>query len=587
MEKTQKRAVKWIILLAAISLIIPGAFAKQGHMNLLAVTELANGSMMGGIADLYLEIEPGSGRVFLETFPVTRTDTQISTRFAKTIACDFIEEDCSRYDFFYTIRADSSIIAGPSAGASIAALTASMLMDLEIDEGIAATGTINSGGLVGPVGGLNAKIEAASRAGLKKALMPFGEPIKKEGNATVSPANFSKETGIEIAEVSTLADVIEHFTGKNLRKKYPPLMINKEYSSVMKSLAVGLCERSGRLLEELDRIKSGANITAQLNSALNSTERGKNAFGKGEFYASASYCFGANVELGNMILIKQNSTKDEIMERLGLLKDEIRRFDDEIEKKERKTISSLEAYMAAKERVDEAVQIADRAIEDLNISNQTASSAMRSLAYANERLNSAYSWSKFFGNDGRKFNLNKEVLKESCQNKLSEVEERIQYIEFYLPHAADNVKTELQEAYRDLSSGKYELCLFKASKSKADTDLVLSVFGIEDSNFDSLLSRKLEIAESTLAKETSKGIFPILGYSYFEYSKSLSSTSKMSALLYSEYAQELGNLDIYFREGAGNGKRTEIDKKLLLIFIFGAAVGFLAALLVKRASSKK
>ena len=84
-----------IFLLVILSLFIfPNAFAKQGHMKLLAVKETESG-YEGGIADLFLEIKPGSGRVFLETFPLTRTDTQMSTRFAKAIACDILEKDLS------------------------------------------------------------------------------------------------------------------------------------------------------------------------------------------------------------------------------------------------------------------------------------------------------------------------------------------------------------------------------------------------------------------------------------------------------------------------------------------------------------
>src|SRR3989338_4195875 len=82
--KTMKRLI-FLIFIAI--LLMPVAFAKQGHMKLLAVRETETG-YEGGIADLYLEIKPGSGRVFLETFPLTRTDTQMSTRFAKAIACD-------------------------------------------------------------------------------------------------------------------------------------------------------------------------------------------------------------------------------------------------------------------------------------------------------------------------------------------------------------------------------------------------------------------------------------------------------------------------------------------------------------------
>ena len=92
----------------------------------------------------------------------------MSTRFAKAMACDITNKDCSNYDFFYTITADSSIIAGPSAGAALSVLTVAMLQNWNYNEEYAITGTINSGGLIGPVGGLKEKIEGAKKAGLVK-----------------------------------------------------------------------------------------------------------------------------------------------------------------------------------------------------------------------------------------------------------------------------------------------------------------------------------------------------------------------------------------------------------------------------------
>jgi len=204
-----------IFLIFIAILLMPVAFAKQGHMKLLAVRETETG-YEGGIADLYLEIKPGSGRVFLETFPLTRTDTQMSTRFAKAIACDAIEKECGDVDFFYTITADSAIIAGPSAGASIAILTVAMLDDLRLNEDYAITGTINSGGLIGPVGGLKAKVEAAKKAGLKKVFIPAGEIIARVDNATIDLKNLSKELGIDIIEISTLSEGIKEFTGREI-----------------------------------------------------------------------------------------------------------------------------------------------------------------------------------------------------------------------------------------------------------------------------------------------------------------------------------------------------------------------------------
>ena len=96
------------------------AYKEYGHIGLLTVAESSDNSTPehGGVADLYLVIKKGTGRIFIDSFPLSKLDTQITTRFASEIACDFLDKDCSQYDFFYTIRANSAIVGGPSAGAA-------------------------------------------------------------------------------------------------------------------------------------------------------------------------------------------------------------------------------------------------------------------------------------------------------------------------------------------------------------------------------------------------------------------------------------------------------------------------------------
>jgi len=143
-----------ILLAASLFLVaIPPSGAQSGHIQLLTVAETPNGEV-GGLADLYLDVRPGSGAIFIDSYPLTRIDTQISTRYANEIACDLIQEDCTKYDFFYTIRASSSVVGGPSAGAPIAALTASVLGGLALAKDTIMTGTITSGGVIGPVAGV-------------------------------------------------------------------------------------------------------------------------------------------------------------------------------------------------------------------------------------------------------------------------------------------------------------------------------------------------------------------------------------------------------------------------------------------------
>ncbi len=579
--------MKKIIILMLVSLLflLPNAAAKQGHMRLLAVTETSNGDV-GGIADLYLEIKPGTGRVFLETFPLTKVDTQISTRFAKEIACDFLDADCGKYDFFYTITADSSIIGGPSAGSAIAVLTISLIKDVPLNDEVAITGTINSGGVIGPVGGIKAKIEAAEMAGMKKVLIPIGEyfnetkielnestnqTINQSLNETANLSNAGKEFKIEIKEVATLDEALFEFTGKAFRERKANITISQNYADTMKELAIQLCSRSTKLRNRISNLSDNSTKSI-LDNAVNLSARGKEYFESNKFYSSASFCFGSNVEFNHLILIELNLTDTEIIEKIYGLRSEIESFDAEIDGKELKTVTDLESYMTVKERLIEANEFVDLVQESVDNNNTN----LRNLAYAMERLNSAKSWAEFLNNEGREFDFNNETIENACRAKLSEVEERLQYVEIYLPQSLENTRKELGYAYNDRDEGNFELCLSKASKAKANVDTVLSVFGVRNEDVKRVVDKKLEIVESNLVEETEKGVFPIVGYSYFEYANSLKEDDPFSALLYSEYALELSNLDIYFKTQK-SGKFSlfdKVDKKLLAVLIIGIVLGF-------------
>ena len=570
------------LVFCILVLLLPAVNAKEGHMKLLAVTETTDG-YEGGIADLYLEIKPGSGRVFLETFPLTKVDTQISTRFAKEIACDFADIDCDKFDFFYTITADSSIIAGPSAGAAISVLTFSLIKDVDFDENVAITGTINSGGLIGPVGGLKAKIEAANSTGLSKVLIPLGESVENEGNESVNET-FDLRVSMEkyemdIIEVSTLDEAIFEFTGKKFREKTADLTINQDYVNTMKSLAIQLCSRSTKLKESVQYLIPDNTTKKVLDNAINLSEKGRNSFSDNMYYSSASYCFGSNVELNYLLLLHQDLTENEIMQKTSELRSEIGDFDKIIENEEIRTITDLESYMVVKERLIEAYDFLDLVRETLYNKNIS----LHNLAYAIERVNSARSWAEFFENLGKEFNFNDEIIRNACKTKLSEVEERLQYVQLYFPQNLENTRKELNYAYQDLEGEDYELCLFKASKAKASVDTVLSVFGVRNENVNRIIDQKLQIVERNLVEETEKGVFPILGYSYFEYANSLKDSDPFSALIYAEYALELSNLDIYFKstEDKSISMFENIDSKLFAVLIVGIVLGIIATRLIE------
>ena len=577
-----KRIISFVFLI----LLLPAAYAQSGHMKLLAVSDTENGQT-GGIADLYLEIEPGTGRVFLETFPLTKVDTQISTRLAKEIACDYADADCSKYDFFYTITADSPIIAGPSAGAAITVLTFSLIKDIKLDDSVAITGTINSGGLIGPVGGLKAKVEAASKSGIKKVLIPIGEAIDGENiiegneteqeNGTFDLEEMRKKYGIKIIEVSTIDEALFEFTGKRFREKKNNLTISQSYKDTMKLLAVQLCSRSTSLRDEAANFAVG-NITRRImENAVNLSKKGRESFERSMFYSSASYCFGSNVEFNYLSLLHQDLSEKDIVKKAQKLKDSAAEFESKIENEKLKTITDLESYMVVKERLKEADDFLNIALESISDRN----SSLHNLAYAEERIGSARSWSQFLKNTGKEFDLNQEVIKNACRAKLAEVEERLQYVQLYLPQGLESARKELSYAYEELESGNHELCLFRASKAKANVDTVLSVFGVRTSNVRNVVNNKLEIVERNLVEETDKGVFPILGYSYFEYANSLKDSDIFSALLYSGYALELSSLDIYFKN-ADIKQQVEFSRDIDKNLAFGLVAGLVLGIAVTR-----
>ncbi len=576
--------MKKIIVLIIFLLLVPIVTAKQGHMVLLAVEETSDG-IKGSTADLYLELKKGTGRVFLDTFPLTKVDTQMSTRFAKEIACNYLDVNCDDYDFIYTIRADSVIIGGPSGGAAITALTIAMLENIEIGENVTITGTINSGGLVGPVGSLKEKIKAASKSGIKKVLIAKGERFVKENptinestnktiNETTDLVEYGNEHNLSVIEVSDIDDVMYKLTGKRLKEIDAGLMMSLGYLKTMKNLAADLCNRSKKLEKFIAPFDKKINKSEELSSiktdASDLQSKGKDAFDKKTYYSSASYCFGANLKYNYLSALIQNLTKKELLERSEVIRKGIDDFNEKLEKKQIKTITDLEAYMVVKERLVEAENFLRLGLENIN----NTKNAVYNLVYASERVYSAYSWSQFFGKPGKEFVLNNDILKKSCMDKLSEAEERYQYVKSFLSNGLEDTEKELGYAYKDLENGDYELCLFKASKAKAEADVILSVIHINEDKIDNLIEQKLEIIKKNIIEVEQKGIFPVLGYSYYEYANELKDSDKYATLLYSGYALELSNLDLYFKEK----KRINmfsIDKKIILVFFTGILIGFL------------
>ncbi len=559
--------MKKIIFLLLLMLIIPSVSAAS-HIKLLAVKDDGE-EMAGSLADLYLDIKPGSGRVFLETYPLTKLDMQLSTRFAKEIACSFLDKDCDRYDFFYTIEAESGIVGGPSAGAAVAVLTIAELEGLGLDQRVAVTGTINSGGSIGSVGGLKEKIDAASSTGIKKVLVASTDVrVESDDNETVNLTQYALEKNVDVAEISTLGEAMYEFTGKYGKKKVQNITVNEDYKQTMKELALLLCNRSASLKQELKEVN-----TTDID---NMTQKAGSAIENEKYYTGASYCFGANYKYKTLLF--ENLTTKEITSEVNLTQKEIKKIN--ITSNMIETITDLQAYIITRNRLSEANEYIENTLANLNDSKQRAAN----LAYALERVYSAKSWMQFFGKGEKTIELDKNVLKNGCLAKIAEAEERYEYAKIYLPTKLEGIRSGIDNARSLFKTQEFELCLFEASKAKASANIILSSLSISKKQLNKTIEIKNNLVKSAINSQTKQGIWPIIGYSYYEYSDSLKYEDPYSALLYSEYALEMSNLDPYLKQRKPTEqiiliKRSDIN--LIKGLIVGLIVGFIIALKIR------
>lgn len=555
-----------IIILICVSSI--SAAAKEvifsDEIVLLALKESGD-EKSGTVAKLRLDVIPGEERVFLETYPLTKVSTQASLRFAQQVACKELEVDCSKYDFLFSIEALPGIIGGPSAGSAAALLVSSALSGKKVPKDVAITGTINSGGAIGPVGGLKYKVEAAGNNGIRTVLLPKGTNEYTEDNTTTNLTALGESLNLTVVEMATIRDVLSSVL--NISKPEPKgdLQVTSEYEEIMKGVASDLCRRIGEY----------ENANFNISELANLTSNAMDAFNKKSYYAAASFCFRANVAYVQKEIELGNYSRNDLAKILVKTKFDAERLLNETNSRKMQTLTDVQTYMAVRERIDETLS----SVRDAAIKLNGTDSISSDIAYAQERLFSAKVWSRFFSASDKEAIINENRLKEACASKISEAEERFNYIVSVIPEALKNTREDIDEAYKKMGDKDYIMCIYTAAKAKAAGNVLLNLLGVEEHRFDEVNNLKLAIVKDELLRTQEKGVFPIIAYSYYEYASSLKNIDKISSLLFSEYALELANLDIYFDHTKKKKSFGPLIPNKPAAFFGGIAVGGLIALI--------
>jgi len=180
----------------------------------------------GAIMNISVEIQPGRGRVLVETKPLMGLSFQDAANTAAGVAANRTGSDLSKSDVIYSIEAGDQVPAvdGPSAGALMALVAIAALEKRPINGTLTLTGTIDHDGHVGAIGGVVEKATAAKEQGKTLFLVPrenqlIDPPLQGSAPGIFSMARsvqpqvsakdyLEKNVGINVTYVDSIDDVM-------------------------------------------------------------------------------------------------------------------------------------------------------------------------------------------------------------------------------------------------------------------------------------------------------------------------------------------------------------------------------------------
>ena len=381
---------KILFCLLFLILFSAGAFAisASGEAKIFAVTE----DEKGMAADLFLYTIPGSGEVaFVTSNSLVGKDTQSTGNIALQVAQKQSGINGNEKNFIYDIKANASEVDGPSAGAAMTLLMYSVLSEKVLPKNVAVTGTINSDGLVGMVGGVYPKAKAASEIGIKLFMIPRGEANQVIRDGTVKSINLleygPEELGMKIVEVTTIENVLEYAysnideievdTTTTIIGFIPPAIKYKLVLTPMETLSYNYLKRANATI---DQAKKELEVTdledtkrseyyPHLGVAERNVEMAKVFLDQNYLYSAANYSFNARVIAGTVEAIaKTPSLLDNDSKVLDLKITNLRREIISLKKKMFYVpIDGVEWLIGAQQRIAYAENALNKLNEDNNL----------------------------------------------------------------------------------------------------------------------------------------------------------------------------------------------------------------------------
>jgi uncharacterized protein len=195
----------------------------NGTAHMLAVEQLSNNSYTGAVSNLVVYSQPGTGYVFVETQPATGVDFQETANTAVAVAAQRANVNPNQLDFEFVLHVPNGVneVDGPSGGLPMTIAAYSAITKKPVNEYVYSTGTIDSSGNVGDVGGVYYKAEAAAQSGARVLLVPYDQTVVSttsplEANPTTGLVNLQSQLrhdgyNVTVVGVKTLDDALPYY----------------------------------------------------------------------------------------------------------------------------------------------------------------------------------------------------------------------------------------------------------------------------------------------------------------------------------------------------------------------------------------
>ncbi len=586
-------AILAIFLLASISPAFAESQGSNGWVTIKApaVAKLPNGQMMGVVTYFEVKVSPGTGHVFVETWPLTQVDLQASARLATIVACHVLGLKWSNYNFYFVVKSNATIIGGPSAGLTMTIATIAALTGWRLNPKVMATGMINPDGTVGAVGGILEKAQAAHEAGVKYFLIPLGQ-----GNVTVyekvtrqigpfveiswvpkviNVVKYAKEHwNLTVVQVKDVYQAIQYFFGKEIpRPKCPKVRISTDF---LKPFVPPDLNRTSSLLKDAEKEVNSSNkllkyfynylygIGNLLEKAKEYYMRAKTYYSSGLYYAALCADFTSRIYSTYLIemieALKSSDVGNYVKHCLSYEYSQLENASKVLENLSSNNPVSLQGKIAVEYRYVDAYNSLKQAWNYMRGGEYR--NALMKLAYAEQRIWSIYFWANVASGLEANGTVNSSEVKDLAFQEIQFSKLLNAYVSSMFGSQAQSEEY-LEDAVNAYYSGHYGASLMYAAMARIQDEIFLETVGLPQKAIASRLKDVREEAYQEISLAYSHAP-PILAMCYFQLGNvSASEGSYEKAMFYYKLAEEWASLICSMvPENSSNGIKIQNGSKI-------------------------